>query len=161
MHPLAMAPITMSFAKAAVVAGTTTTITTTVTAHYAIKSKMYTKTAITNGATPTTDATTGLPFVPIPYPSNGCVFIWGLDSGGNQKVMQGPIQALDASGNFIVAPQFPSVPEPVCPLAYIVVKLGATAVATWTFGTNNLSSVTGVTYAFVDICTIPDRPKVA
>lgn len=155
------APQTASYAKAAVVAGTTTTITTTVTAMYAIKGKIYTKTAITNGATPTTDAATGLAFVPIPFPSFGCVFLWGLDAAGAQKVTQGSINALDASGNFIVAPQFGSVPETMCPLAYIVVQLGATAVATWTFGTNNLSGVTGVTYTFVDISTLPGRPQVS
>ena len=33
------------------------------------------------------------------------------------------------------------------------------AVATWTFGTNNQSSVTGVTYARQDVFTLPDRPQ--
>jgi hypothetical protein len=154
-------PLTASYAKAALVAGTTSTVTTTVTAMYTINGKMYTKTAITNGATPTTDAATGVAFVPITFPNNGCVFVWGLDASGNQKVVQGPIQALDSSGNFIVAPQFGPVPDTMCPLAYIVIKLGATAVANWTFGTNNLSGVTGVTYTFVDIGTLPGRPQVS
>jgi hypothetical protein len=161
MGPLETAPQTANYTKAALVAGTTTTVTTTVTAHFTIKGKIYTKTAITNGATPTIDAQTGLAFVPIPFPNNGCVFLWGLDASGAQKVTQGPIQALDASGNFIVAPQFGPVPDTMCPLGYIVVKLGATAVANWLFGTNNLSAVTGVTYTFVDIGTLPDRPQVA
>jgi hypothetical protein len=158
-NPYEIAPATQNYTKAALVAGTTTTVTTTVTAHYSIKGVMYTKTAITNGATPTTDAATGLAFVPITFPNNGCKFIWGLDSAGAQKVVQGPIQALDAAGAYIVAPQFGGVPDTMCPLGVIDIKLGATAVANWLFGTNNLSGVTGVTYTFSDISTLPGRPQ--
>lgn len=160
MDSLMQVPLTANYAKAAVVAGTTTTITTTVTAHYSIKGFIYTKTAITNGATPTTDANTGLAFVAIPFPSYGCAFIWGLDAAGAQKVVQGTIVPLDVAGNFIGASLFGPMPDTMCPLATIVIKLGATAVATWTFGTNNLSGVTGVTYSFRDVSTLPDRPQI-
>ena len=161
-NPLETAPQTANYTKVGLVAGTTSTVTTTVTAMYTIKGYIYTKTAITNGATPTTDANTGLAFVPIPFPNNGCTFVWGLDSTGAQKVVQGPINALDSSGNFIVAPQIPvDIPDTMCPLGTIVIKLGATAVATWLFGTSNLSGVAGVTYSFADIGTLPGRPAVA
>ena len=43
-----------------------------------------------------------------------------------------------------------------CPIGFVAVKLGSAAVATWTFGTNNFSSVTGVTYNFTDIATLPN-----
>lgn len=170
-------PVTMNFTKAALAAGTTTTISTTGTTTYAIKGKFYTKTAITNGATPTTDWATAAAFIPIPIPNTapnlalgyGCIYTVGLDSTGAVRVIQGTIVPLDVSGNFINAPQFGglgpqgsgSTDNDFCPIGYIVVKLGATAVATWTFGTNNLSSVTGVTYTFVDIATLPDRPQIS
>lgn len=168
-------PATINLTKNAVAAGTTTTISTTGTATYAIKGKLYTKSALTNQATPTTDYATGNAFLPIPIPNTapnlalgyGCVFTIGFDHSGNLKVVQGTVVPLDSSGNFINASQFGGVgPEgsgstdnDFCPIAYLIVQLGSTAVATWTFGTNNLSSVTGVTYTFVDIATLPDRPQ--
>ena len=93
----------------------------------------------------------------------------GLDHSGNVRVIQGQIAALDGSGNFITAPQYGgmgpagsgSTDNDFCPIGQIVVQLGATAVATWTFGTNNLSSVTGVTYTFDDLVGMPDRPQVS
>ena len=180
MDQQASIPVTMNFTKATLAAGSTTTISTTGTTTFAIRGKFYTKTAITNGATPTTDYATGAAFLPIPIPATapnlaagyGSIYSVGLDSGGNIRVIQGTVVPLDASGNFINAPQFGSLGSQgsgnaassnndFCMIGYIVVKLGATAVATWTFGTNNLSSVTGVTYAFVDVATEPDRPQVS
>jgi hypothetical protein len=40
-------------------------------------------------------------------------------------------------------------------------KAGSTLSGTWTFGTNNLSGVTGMTYTFVSVSTLPDRPQVS
>lgn len=170
-------PATINLTKNAVAAGTTTTISTTGTATYAVKGKLYTKTALTNQATPTTDFSTGAAFLPIPIPNSapnlalgyGSVYTIGFDKAGTLRVIQGTVVPLDASGNFINAPQFGGVgpdgsgstDNDFCPIAYLLVQLGATAVATWTFGTNNLSSVTGVTYTFVDIATLPDRPQVS
>jgi hypothetical protein len=177
MDQQANIPVTMNFTKATLAAGSTTTISTTGTTTFAIKGKFYTKTAISNGATPVVDYATGAAFIPIPIPNTapnlaagyGSVYTVGFDTGGNIKVIQGTVVPLDGSGNFINAPQFgglgPQGSGPTdndfCAIGYIIVKLGATAVATWTFGTNNLSSVTGVTYTFVDVATLPDRPQVA
>ena len=176
-------PLTMCLSKNVLQAGTTTTVTTVPTGAtsqvtvYVIKGKIYNKAALTNVATPTVDFSTGTAFKPIPIPNTapntalgyGCVFTVGLNAAGTLKVVQGTIEALDVSGNFINAPQFGGVGvagpnsgnSDFCPIGYIIVQLGATAVATWTFGTNNLSSVTGVTYTFVDVCTLPDRPQVS
>lgn len=176
-------PATCNYTKAGLAAGTTTTLSTTATAQYAIKGKSYSKTAITNGATPIVDYATGLAFIPIPIPLSspnlagvpngaagyGCIFTVGFNAAGAIKVIQGQIAALDGSGNFITAPQFGglgpagsgSTDNDFCPIGYVIVKLGATAVATWTFGTNNLSSVTGATYIFQDVSTLPDRPQIA
>lgn len=177
MDAQAAIPVTMCLSKVALAAGTTTTISTTGTTVFAIRGKAYSKTAITNGATPTTDYATGAAFKPIPIPNTapnlglgyGSVYTVGFDHSGNVKVIQGTIEALDVNGNFINAPQFgglgPSgsgtTDNDFCPIGYIIVKLGASAVATWTFGTNNLSSVTGVTYIFQDVISLPDRPQVA
>lgn len=179
----AAVPATFCLSKVTLAAGTTTTISTTGTTTFCIGGKAYTKTAITNGATPTTDYATGLAFIPIPIPLSspnlpgvpngaagyGCVYTVGFDSSGNVKVIQGQIAALDGSGNFITAPQFGGVGPAgsgstnnnFCPIGYIIVKLGSTAVATWTFGTNNLSAVTGATYIFQDLITLPGRPQIS
>lgn len=178
-----LAPITLCLTKPVLAAGATTTINTTGTATYLINSKFYTRTALSNGATPTTDYATGLAFVPVPIPLSspniggvvngaagyGSVYAVGFDSGGTMRVIQGSITALDGSGAFITAPVFGgagplgsgSTSTDWCMFGYIIIKLGATAVATWTFGTNNLSSVTGVTYTFVDAAAYPQRPQIA
>ncbi len=171
MDQLQRVPETICLTKVVLAAGTTTTLSTTNAATYGIKGKAYVQgSAWTNQATPTTDYATGLAFVPIPIPAGyGCVFTIGLDHSGNMKVIQGQIQALDSNGNFIVAPQFGglgpqgsgSTDSDFCPIAYMIVKLGSSAVATWTFGTNNNSSVTGVTYSFQDLIGQPDRPQVS
>ena len=194
MDNAALGSLTMCFAKAGLGAGTTTTICTTTTVPYILEGIWQTsKTAITNGATPTTDWSTGNAFIPIPIPLTttglpagvpsaagyACAYVVGLDNAGTVRVIQGPIVGLDSNGNFISAaptlnPSWgPNGPNPgtiaggvaadnnFCPIGFIVVKLGSTAVATWTFGTNNLSSVTGVTYIWVDCATLPDQPQVA
>lgn len=153
--------ITMATTYAGLSAGTTTTISTANTIQYCIRGKAISpKTAITNGATPTADAATGLAFTPISA-GQGTVIVLGLDASGNVKAAQGTVTALDSSGAFILAPQFPNMPDSICPFAYIVLKGGSTLSGTWTFGTNALSSVTGMTYTFVNIMGLPDRPQIS
>src|SRR5690242_10921510 len=117
MDVLQAAPATLCTSKVALAAGTTTTLSNTGTINYSIKGKAYSKSAMTNAATPTTDAVTGLAFVPVPA-NYGCAFLIGLDHSGNLKVCQGPLAALDASGNFITAPQLPEAPSDFCPIGY-------------------------------------------
>ncbi len=156
---LASVPVTMTTNKAGLVAGTTTTYSITANPLlYVIKGKFYSKATVTNGATPTTDANTGTAFTGITA-NQGCAFVFGYDSSGAVKVAQGPVQALDVSGNFIVAPQFPAIPDTACPFGYLLFKGGSTLSGTWTFGSSNLSSVTGATYVFQDLATLPDRPQ--
>jgi len=154
--------ITMCFVAGGLAAGTTSTISTTATIPFCINGKALSKTAITNGATPTTDVCTGSAFTPVKT-NQGSIFVVGLDATGAQKVCQGRVQALDpASGLFITAPEFPLIPDTVCPIGYIVIKAGSTAAAGgWVFGTNNMASVTGVTYTFVDVMALPFRPQIA
>lgn len=165
MEALNATGLTMTTMKATLAAGTTTTYSTTGTTLFSIQGKAYSKAAVTNGATPTTDATTGSAFAALAI-GTGSVFVYGYDSGGNIKVSQGEVVTLDAAGNFIDAPNFPAIPDTMCPFAYQLIQLAPAtattpAVATWTFGTNNQASVTGVTYTRVDVMTLPTRPQAA
>lgn len=155
---LAQIPLTLCLSKVTLAAGTTTTISNTGTITYMIRNFMYTKSAITNGATPTTDAVTGLAFTPLTA-NKGTVVVIMLDTAGAIKAAQGSIVDLDAGGAMTLAPQFPSVPSNMCPIGYIILKAGSTLSGSWTFGSSNLSGVTGMTYTFRDIGNIPERPQ--
>lgn len=172
MDNQALAPLTLALGKVALAAGTTTTISNTGTTIFAIRGKAYSKAAMTNAATPTTDWSTGVAFIPV-LVNQGSVYLVGFDSGGNVRCIQGTINALDTvSGLFITAPQFGGMGGPAgsgstnfdfCPIGYVVIKCGSTFVLAggWIFGSSNLSAVTGVTYTFVDVIGFPDRPQVA
>jgi hypothetical protein len=76
----------------------------------------------------------------------------GLDAAGNVKAVPGRRAGAGRVGQLHrLAPQMPGDPRHLCPIGYIVLKAGSTLVGTWTFGTNNLSGVTGMTYTFVDL----------
>lgn len=162
MDKLQAIPITMCVSKATLAAGTTTTLSNTGTILFCIRGKAYSKAAMTNAATPTTDWATGVAFLPVPA-NKGSVFTIGLDSSGNLKVVQGTIENLDANGAFINAPQFGPPPDNFCPIGYEVIKAGATASSApgWTFGGSNQAAVTGITYTLVDLMGMPDRPQIA
>lgn len=164
-------PATMNFTASVVAAGTTTTLSQTNAATYAILGKIYAQSAAwSNQATPTVDFATGNAFVPV-LANQGSIYLIGLDHSKAMHVTQGQVQALDVNGNFITAPMFGGL-GPVgsgttdndfCPIAYLVIKAGSTANATtgWIFGTSNNSGVTGITYTFVDIANMPNRPQVS
>lgn len=152
--------------KAGLSAGTTSTLTTANTVQYAIAGKAQSKAAITNQATPTSDATSAALFTARPVlPNQGSVFLVGFNAAGTLLASQGDIKALDVQGNFIDAPQFPTFPDGpagAAPFGYILIKAGSTASASgWIFGTSNMASVTGITYTFVDILDLPSRPQVS
>ena len=148
--------------------GAVTTYDTTVTIVYSIKGKVATKTAITTGATVTTDYNTALAFPALVGGAsvagaygNGAVAVWGLISGGTVKVVLGPSEPLDVAGRFVLAPQFPGIPDGFAPFAYQVLKAGATASATAiVFGTSNWNA-TGYTNVIVNCTVLPDRPQVS
>lgn len=151
----------LCLSKATLAAGTTTTISNTGTITYFVNGIFATKGAMTNAATPTTDANTGAAFKPLPIPTSaadakGCLFVVGLDIDGNVKVSQGPlVNAADVT-NKVSAYAFPPMPDTVCPFGYIKVVAGSTQAAAWTFGTSNLAAgVTGITCTFADIARIP------
>lgn len=150
--------------KAGLAAGTTTTITITNNTTYSVNGKAYTKAAASNAATPTTDAITGAAFTAI-APNKGGVFAICLNAGGDIKVAQGGIADLDgtaagASASFKAEyPQFPTIPDTLTCIGYLVTKVGASGAA-WTFGTSNLAGPpSNVLHTFVDVLTLPSRPQ--
>lgn len=154
-------------------AGSVSTYSTTGTMVFAIKGKTYTKAAVTNGTTPTTDINTGAAFVKLVggnsvanTPGQGTVFLWLINAAGTVAVAQklispGYPQAypLDMQGNFAQPfgkPDWPAIPEGYIPFAVMTVKAGATAAVSWVFGSGNWNA-TGVTVAVSDLNTLPDR----
>jgi hypothetical protein len=158
-----MQPMTGALTKAGATAGTTTTFTTANATLYTLRSKVFSRAAATNLATPTTDITTGAAFNAVSA-NNGCVFLLCWDSGASAlRVAQGPIQALDVSGSFVTAPQWPAFnSDTLCPFAYLVARV-ASGGSSWTFGTSNLAGPpANTTLTFVDVALgIPDRPQVS
>lgn len=162
MDTLQQVPLTICLSKATVAAGTTSTLSSTGTVVYGIHGKAYSHAALSNTATPTIDINTGTTFAQIPA-NFGAAIVIGFNAAGTLVAAQGGLQALDVAGNFIISPQFPAIPDNFCPIAYEIIKAGATASSApgWVFGTSNQASVTGITYAIDDLITLPDRPQVA
>lgn len=146
--------ITAAFTSGLLTAtGAETVHDTTVTIVFAINGVLYTKTAITDGATPTTDGRTGSAFTALAA-DQACNFVWCLDSSGNVKVCQGPIRDVDGDTDIPkIYPEFPSIPDTLCPFAYQRVQTAGTSTA-WTFGTSNWNA-TGVTDAIKNVSTLP------
>lgn len=159
MDNLQTAPITMCFANAGLAVGTTTTISTGKAVDYAIRSKAYTRAALGNAATPTTDAATGNAFPSISR-NQGTVVVIGLDAAGNVRAMQGTTAPLDGGGAFATAPQFPVVPDWICPIGYFLVRADNTFTGSWTFGGSNFAGITGLTATPVNVVHMPDRPQI-
>lgn len=166
MDSLQTAPQTFCVSVAALAAsGAATTWSTTGATLYCIGGKAFSTAAASSAASPTTDGLTGATFASRPLAANtGTVFLWCYNGGGTAatavRVIQGSVEALDASGNFVFAPQFNVAPEDLlCPFAYTVVRNGASG-SNWTFGTSNWNA-TGITLAHVNIMTMPGRPQIA
>lgn len=147
----------ITLSKSGLAAGTTTTYSIATAFTYAIKGQLYSKGTVTNAATPVTDVNTGVAFKPLSA-NLACVFAFTVDAAGVVGVAQGPIVSnLDLTGGAGAA-QFPATADSVVPFAYLLAQAGPTAVGTWTFGVNNLSAVTGMTYSFRDILATPAQP---
>ena len=160
MENISLNGTTFAAGKAGLAAGTTTTSTIANQVDFCIDGKAFRKAIATNAATPTTDFTTGAAFVGITA-NRGTVIVYGLDAAGNIRCSQGQVQALDAAGNFITSPQFPAIRDTVCPIGYLVLKGASNLSGTFTFGSSNLSGVTGMSYSFTDVMVLPARPQVA
>jgi len=155
--------ITMNFATAGFVAGTTNTYTTTATTNGVIDGRFATGlSAQTNTASPTLDAVTGLAF-PKLTDNQATVLVWGTNAAGAIKLAQGSIEATavgitTTAGDFLNLPQFPVLPDDFCPMAYNLVRTAPSA-ADFTTGTSNWTA-TGITAStFRNISTLPRRPQ--
>ena len=125
---------------------------------YAIDGKAYSVAQVSSGTTPTTDGNTGNVITLLA--NQGAMVVWAVNAEGVVSVYQGTVDALDAAGNFKIAPDFPSLPDSVAPFAYTVHKAGSTLSGTFTFGSSNWNT-TGMTHAVVSILEMPSRPQVS
>lgn len=150
---------TFQLGKPGLVAGTTTTHTITTAFTYVINGKSYSKGAGSNTATPTVDVVTGAAFKGL-VANQACLFVFCLNAAGTISVAQGAIvdnREIGAVGGSVGAP-IPNLPDTLCPIATLLAQAGPTTVGTWLFGTNNLSGVTGLTYTFQDVFSLPVQP---
>lgn len=163
MDNLNLRGMTFNHVNAGLVAGTTSTYTTTATTVCSIRGKFATGlTAQTNTASPTTDATTGAAFVAL-ADNQATVLVWGINAAGAIQLSQGSIENTEVgvtttAGAFLTVPQFPRIPEDFCPIGYCLVRTAPSASA-WTPGTSNWTA-TGITAStFQNVATLPDRPQ--
>jgi hypothetical protein len=138
--------------------GAETVYDTTVTIDYCINGQAYRKTAVTDGATPTTDGNTGSAFNAV-LPDQACVVVWALNSSGTVSCYQGAIVDVDGDTDALeAAAQFPGIPDSVCPFAYSLVQTAGTAAAAgFIFGTSNWNA-TGVTVTTRNLLVLPNNP---
>jgi hypothetical protein len=157
--------MTQNLVSAGFVLGTTSTYTTTVTTQHVINGVFGTTLAAqTNTASPTTDATTGAAFVPLTA-NQATVLVWGVNAAGAIKLSQGSIVPTETGvtttvGNFINAPQFPALPDDMCPIAYCLVRTSPTGNA-FTAGTTSWTA-SGISCTTAkNINTLPARPLIS
>jgi hypothetical protein len=157
--------LTLNHVNAGLVAGTTSTYTTTATTVCSINGKFATGlTAQTNTATPTTDAVTGVAFNAV-LANNCCALVYGVNAAGAIKLVQGPSVATAVGvtttvGAFINSPQFPALPDDFCAIGYQLVRVSPTG-ATFTPGTTSWTA-SGITCSTIkNISMLPDRPQIS
>ena len=156
--------MTVNQTNAGLTVGTGVNYTTAVTTSCVIKGKFATTLgAQTNTATPTLDVTTGLAF-PALGAQQGTVLVYGTNLAGAIKVAQGSIVATElgvttTAGAWIVAPQFPSLPDDFCPIGYQLIRTSPTGAA-FTMGVTSMA-LSGLNVTSVNVHTLPDRPAIA
>lgn len=153
--------------------GAVTTYSTGATAvTYSVAGKIpAAKAQVSGGTTPTTDVVTGAAFKPL-LKNQGTVFVLTLDAAGNYGVAQGSLPVspttagtqtnVDDSGNWSTPPQFPSLPDTLTAVSYVVVRAASTyAGAGFLFGSANWNT-TGITVTTPqDVFQLPAAPQTA
>lgn len=156
---------TRNYLSSGMSAGTTSTFTTTAATNCVINGKFCTPLAAAgNVASPTSDASTGLPFVPL-QPNQACMLVFGQNQAGAIRLCQGPITPTSLGvtttpGALVLDPQFPALPNDFVPLAYTIVRT-APAAAPWTPGTGSWTASGVVASTFQNISDLPNRPQVS
>ena len=141
--------------------GAETVYDTTISILFSVDGVMKTKTAVTDGATPTTDGNTGAAFTAV-LPDQASVFVWCMNAGGTVSLRQGSVVTVDGDTDDMVnALQWPSIPDSVTPFAYTIYQTtGASAAGGLKPGTDNWNAA-GLTATHVNISTLPKRPQYA
>lgn len=157
-------PTTMNFASVGLTLPSTSVYSTANSSECAFKGKLGTVlTAQTTQATPTTDGVTGAAF-PSLSDNQATVLVFGVTSGGAIAMCQGSIVDTDVgvtttAGAFRLYPQFPTLPDSICPVAYALVRTAPSASA-FTAGTSNWTATGITTSTVVNILGgLPDRPQ--
>ena len=165
MDTLTQIPMTFNHVNAGLVAGNTSTYTTTATTVCSIGGKFATGLAAqTNTASPTTDVNTGTTFVALTA-NQATVLVWGVNAAGAIKLAQGSIVPTETgvtttAGAFITLPSFPSLPDDFCPIGYQLVRTSPTGSA-FTPGTTSWAA-SGITCSTIkNISSLPGRPQSA
>ena len=127
-------PLTINLANIGLVAGTTSTVTSTAVSNCVIQNRFAVPlAAMTNVATPTVDAVTGIPFTATPIASTvtsgmGAMLVFGINAAGQLRADLGapvPLDSLGVTttpGAFINPPQPPAMPDDFCPIAYTLIR---------------------------------------
>lgn len=156
--------ITINLVNAGAVAGTTSTFTSTVTTAGLINAAFVTTLAPqTNAASPVLDWATGLAFNTL-LPNQTCALVFGQTAAGVLKLCQGPIiptvvGVTTTVGAFLVAPQFPGLPDNFLVLAYTIVRTAPSA-ANWLPGAGSWTASGVSATAFQNIGQLPNRPRI-
>ena len=138
--------------------GAETVYDTTATIVYTVDGVLKSKTAVTDGVTPTTDGNTGAAFTAV-LPDKICVFVWALNAAGTVALFQGEIKDVDGTTDVATDyPDFPSIPNTHTPFAYTIYQTaGTSAAAGLRPGTSNWNA-TGLTASHVNVSELPKRP---
>ncbi len=170
MDYLQQVPLTLNHVNAGCAAGTTTTLTTTANTVCSIAGKFATALASGNNqAIPAVDVVTGV--APVTLVSTAAAggqaaaIVFGINNAGAIKICQGPATPTElgvttTAGAFILAPQFPTIPDDFCPIAYTVVRTSPTG-ASFTAGTTSWTASGITTATFRNISTLPARPQIS
>ena len=147
--------------------GAETVYDTTVAINYCVEGKTFIKATVADGTTPIVDGD-GQAFPALAVTNEdgsisgkGATILWCVDAAGLVVCFQGVIGELDLlSTDFLLRPDFPSVPDDLTPFAYQILKqqTDGTTADTATFGTSNWNA-TRFTNVIVDIMTVPRRPQ--
>lgn len=132
---------------------------TTLAIHYCIDGIGYSKAAITDGATPTTDAVSGAALTLTGTSTTGqqVYVVWCLDTSGNVKCIFGTKVAVNVSGKPTGNPPLvPSVPGTLAPFALQLLTHTGQA-STVTFGSSNWNT-SGFTNSIKNMIGFIKRP---
>jgi hypothetical protein len=112
------------------------------------------KAAVAGGATPTTDAVSGAAMTLVA--NQAAVFVWGVNAAGTVQVIKGATVPYTDTTAGSTEVKLPALPDTFCPIAYVVIKAGATTVGTWTFGSSNWNATGIVVDAVANLFGLPD-----